>query len=143
TVFDFAIGQSIHCFGAFAFLATNPESSPPWKKIMPCSSSPFRTAQPRPWAASISALPSQDHSTGQATVHLAVDGAEVKLAPAFEGELEVPLLLLDVILVPAVHRDPQADRAQVHRPAVLFLLVITAVHQASKARQPRLAGLES
>src|SRR5207237_492611 len=50
-------------FGAFALFATNSESSPPWKKIMPCSSSPFTKAQPRPWAASISALPSQDHST--------------------------------------------------------------------------------
>ena len=29
---------------------------------MPCSSSPFSTAQPRPWAASISAFPSQVHS---------------------------------------------------------------------------------
>lgn len=40
--------------------ATKPELSPPWKKIIPCNSLPFNTAQPRPWAASISALPSHD-----------------------------------------------------------------------------------
>src|ERR1019366_7415910 len=43
--------------------ATKPDSSPSWKKMMPCSSSPFRTAQPRPCAEVISSFPSQVHST--------------------------------------------------------------------------------
>jgi hypothetical protein len=47
---------------ASACLATKPESSPWWKKIVPFSSSPLRMAQPRPWAGSISSLPSQVHS---------------------------------------------------------------------------------
>jgi hypothetical protein len=46
-------------------LAMNSESSPWWMKIMPCSSSPPRTAQPRPVSGVPSAPspPSQDHST--------------------------------------------------------------------------------
>jgi len=54
--FDLAEGWPAH-------FATNSESSPPWKKIMPCSSAPFTTAQPRPCAGSIAALPSHVHST--------------------------------------------------------------------------------
>src|SRR6185437_2860246 len=49
-----------HRFASFPlvpfFFATNSESSPLWKKIIPCSSLPFTTAQPRPCAGSISSL---------------------------------------------------------------------------------------
>src|SRR5262249_40812136 len=52
-------------FGDFSSgrFATKPESSPWWKKIMPCSSSPARTGQARPCAGSISAFACLVHDT--------------------------------------------------------------------------------